>query len=256
MAARAKGLPSESRQMAHRSPGCITEPPSSRTRSSVVARSATVKEGREAVSPGPGPRSWTPRRRPSVSVCHPDPAAAGRGSRVTPSTPCQNRRARSGSSAGNSISGAGMGEVWPAFALASPLRNERIWVRSSFRGGVDDLGAVYSLESDRGGAEVAVAELCPLEQVALGDQLPRWQARESGALHGHVRLVGIASVECELPEVAARALPGEGEHLLEAQHPGEGLRSVADRGIEAATELALADPQLLRDLAHRRRMGV
>jgi hypothetical protein len=69
-----------------------------------------------------GPRSWTPRRRPSLSVCHPDPAAAGRGERVMPRTPCQNRRARSGSSAGNSISGAGTDRVWLALALASPLR--------------------------------------------------------------------------------------------------------------------------------------
>jgi hypothetical protein len=108
-AARANGLPSESRHTAHRSPGWMTDPPSARTRSSVVDRSATVKYGREAVSPGPGPRSWTPRRRLSVSVCHPDPAAAGRGVRSTPRTPCQNRRARSASSAGNSMSRAGMG---------------------------------------------------------------------------------------------------------------------------------------------------
>ena len=39
----ANGLPSESRQIAQRSPGWITEPPSSRTRSVVAARSATVK---------------------------------------------------------------------------------------------------------------------------------------------------------------------------------------------------------------------
>ncbi len=107
-AASANGLPSESRHTAHRSPGWMTEPPSSRTRSIVVGRSATLKYGREAVSPGPDPRSWTPRRRLSVSACHPDPAAAGRGERATPRTPCQNRRARSGSSAGNSMSGAGI----------------------------------------------------------------------------------------------------------------------------------------------------
>jgi hypothetical protein len=107
-AASANGLPSESRHTAHRSPGWTSEPPSSRTRSSVPGRSATVKYGREAVSPGPGPRSWTPKRRLSVSACHPDPAAAGRGERATPRTPCQNRSARSASSAGNSMSGAGI----------------------------------------------------------------------------------------------------------------------------------------------------
>jgi hypothetical protein len=42
-AASANGLPSESLHTAHRSPGWMIEPPSSRTRSSVVARSATVK---------------------------------------------------------------------------------------------------------------------------------------------------------------------------------------------------------------------
>jgi hypothetical protein len=90
-AARANGLPSESRHTAHRLPGWTTEPPSARTRSSVVDRSETVKYGREAVSPGPRPRWWTPRRRLSVLVCHPDPAAAGRGVRATPRTPFQNR---------------------------------------------------------------------------------------------------------------------------------------------------------------------
>ena len=40
--------------------------------------SLTVKYGRETVSPGPGPRSWIPRRRPSVSVSQPEPASAGR----------------------------------------------------------------------------------------------------------------------------------------------------------------------------------
>jgi len=42
-AASANGLPSESRHTAHRSPGWMIEPPSLQTRSTVVARSATVK---------------------------------------------------------------------------------------------------------------------------------------------------------------------------------------------------------------------
>src|SRR3954451_17199880 len=46
-AARANGLPSLSRQMAQRSPGWITVPPSSAIRSRVAGRSATVKEGGE-----------------------------------------------------------------------------------------------------------------------------------------------------------------------------------------------------------------
>ena len=126
VAARANGLPSESRHTAHRSPGWMMEPPRSRTRSSVVDRSATVKYGREAVSPGPGPRSWTPRRRLSVSVCHPDPAPAGRGVRATPRTPCQNRSARSESSAGNSMSGEGMDASMPrARSSLLPERKRR-----------------------------------------------------------------------------------------------------------------------------------
>jgi hypothetical protein len=39
--------------MARRSPGWMTESPSAQTRSTVADRSATVKYGREAVSPGP-----------------------------------------------------------------------------------------------------------------------------------------------------------------------------------------------------------
>jgi hypothetical protein len=132
-AASANGLPSESRHTAHRSPGWMIEPPSSRTRSSVPGRSETVKYAREAVSPGPGPRAWTPRRRLSASACHPDPAAAGRGERATPRTPCQNRSARSGSSAGNSMSGAGIDPSmaagdrhWFAFRAAAAAARRRV----------------------------------------------------------------------------------------------------------------------------------
>ena len=42
-AARANGLPSESRQIAQRSPGWTIDPPSSRTRSRAVAMSSTVR---------------------------------------------------------------------------------------------------------------------------------------------------------------------------------------------------------------------
>ena len=69
---------------------------------------------------GPGPRAWTPRRRPSASASQPEPARR-RGESSTPSTPCQNCRARAGSSAGNSISGAGMvveGRAPPALPTA------------------------------------------------------------------------------------------------------------------------------------------
>jgi hypothetical protein len=67
-AASANGLPSESRQTAQRSPGWITEPSSSQTRWTVAGRSATTKYGREAVSPGPGPREWSPSRRSPASL--------------------------------------------------------------------------------------------------------------------------------------------------------------------------------------------
>ncbi len=43
LTARPKGLPSESLQIAHRSPGCTTLPPSASTRSSASARSLTAK---------------------------------------------------------------------------------------------------------------------------------------------------------------------------------------------------------------------
>src|SRR5207248_9036919 len=41
--ARPKGLPSESRQTAHRSPGCTTTPPKTVTRSIAAGISSTVK---------------------------------------------------------------------------------------------------------------------------------------------------------------------------------------------------------------------
>ena len=66
------------------------------------------------MSPGPDPRWWTPRRRPSCSISQPEPASAGLGTSFAPSTPCQKRRARPASSAGNSISGAGIGPEYAA----------------------------------------------------------------------------------------------------------------------------------------------
>ena len=61
--ARANGLPSESRQIAQRSPGCTTLPPNSVTRSRAAAMSATSKYGRENESPGPWPRYVNADRR-------------------------------------------------------------------------------------------------------------------------------------------------------------------------------------------------
>ena len=58
------------------------------------------------MSPGPGPRWCSPKRRSAPLASQPAPASLGLGASSAPSTPLQNRRARSGSSAGNSISGA------------------------------------------------------------------------------------------------------------------------------------------------------
>jgi hypothetical protein len=101
--AKANGLPSESRQIAHTSPGCTTAPPLALTRSSVATRSSTAKYGSENESPGPRPRTCTPTAGAPVCVCQPSPSPSRRGSSSRPNTPDQKRRARSGSSAGNSI---------------------------------------------------------------------------------------------------------------------------------------------------------
>lgn len=97
------GLPSVSLQIAHASPGWITVPPSSRTRSTVSEMSATTKYGRLKESPGPRPRSWMPTAGVAAWVCQPLPSAAARASSSTPRSAPQKRRARAGSSAGNSI---------------------------------------------------------------------------------------------------------------------------------------------------------
>jgi hypothetical protein len=72
--------------------------------------------------PGTRPALMDPRRRPPTSISHPEPPSVGLGRSSTPSTPRQKRRARSGSSAGNSISGAGISRVCrdPGFAAARP----------------------------------------------------------------------------------------------------------------------------------------
>jgi len=69
-AARPNGLPSESRQIAQRSPGWTTLPSSSTTRSSARARSGTRKYGSEKRSPGmaePGSTSELIRRPEEAS---------------------------------------------------------------------------------------------------------------------------------------------------------------------------------------------
>ena len=104
LSASPNGLPSESRQIAHLEPGWMTLPPSSVTRSSAAFISSTAKYGRETVSPGPRPRSCTPIWGPGTWVCQPLPSSSVRPARATPSRLDQKRRARSGSSAGNSIS--------------------------------------------------------------------------------------------------------------------------------------------------------
>ena len=96
------GLPSESLQIAQRSPGWTTLPPSDSTRAKASARSPTSKYGSEEESPGPRPRAWTPIPGPSACVCQPSPSPSRRGSRSTSRSPLQKRRARSVSSAGNS----------------------------------------------------------------------------------------------------------------------------------------------------------
>ena len=101
------GLPSVSRQMLHRSPGWMTSPPSSRTRFSAASMSGTEKYGRDTRSPGPDPLGWRPRAEPPPWVCQPSPSPSRRPSSSTSKTPFQNRRARAGSSAGNSTNRSG-----------------------------------------------------------------------------------------------------------------------------------------------------
>jgi hypothetical protein len=68
-------------QIAQRSPGCTTLPPSAGTCASAPAMSGTSKYGSEKESPGPRPRAWTPTvgdspRSVSLSsplVCQPSP---------------------------------------------------------------------------------------------------------------------------------------------------------------------------------------
>ena len=118
--ASANGVPSESRQIAHCSPGWTTLPPSSVTRSTDAARSATTKYGSENVSPGPIPRSWIPISAPPECVCQPLPSPVARSSSSISSSPDQKRLARRWSSAGNSISESG--DVVMPRTIARPPR--------------------------------------------------------------------------------------------------------------------------------------
>ena len=86
-AASAKGLPSESRQTAHRSPGWMTEPPSSRTRSSVAGRSATVKYGREGSVAGTGSAIVDPEARAVGVRLPPGSGHGGPGREIDPKDP-------------------------------------------------------------------------------------------------------------------------------------------------------------------------
>src|SRR5437879_5468716 len=62
-------------------------------------------------------------------------------------------------------------------------------------------------------------------------------------------LIGIACVKREGSEIAPAAIDGV-ENAPKPQHPGESLWPVADRLMEATTELALANRELSRDLMY------
>src|SRR5690349_23910522 len=78
-AASPNGLPSESLQIAHASPGWTTLPPSASTSSSAFGRSSTLKYGIENVSPGPLPLLCTPIAGVFAFECHPAPSPSLRG---------------------------------------------------------------------------------------------------------------------------------------------------------------------------------
>ena len=86
------------------SPTRRARPPRSRA---VPPDRATWIHGRDAVSPGPGPRCLKPRRRPPLCRLPPGSGRGGSGRKVDIEDSDARRRARPASSAGNSISGAG-----------------------------------------------------------------------------------------------------------------------------------------------------
>jgi hypothetical protein len=139
----ANGLPPDSRDTAQRSPGWMTDPPSSRTRWSVAGRSSTVKYGREAVSPGPGPRQWIPSRRSPVL------------GRLSPSGRCEPRRKHDAENAvpeaagpigivgRNSDRGRGHGREYGQRSRSLVLlrgRQRRRWAASRVPAAIEPLG--------------------------------------------------------------------------------------------------------------------
>src|SRR4051812_17753069 len=79
---------------------------------------------------------------------------------------------------------------------------------------------------------------------AGGEQRGGREARETAALAGEVRLVGVAGGEGELREVGGCArLRREREEALEAQYPLQRLRAVAHGVVETAAQLALAETE-------------
>ena len=84
------------------------------------------------------------------------------------------------------------------------------------------------------------------------EQARRRQARQVAALVREVRLVGEAGAEGELAQAGAGLGRGEGDGPLEAQHPREAPRAVADLGHDAPPQVAGADPGLVRQRRHRR----
>src|SRR3954470_8030782 len=88
---------------------------------------------------------------------------------------------------------------------------------------------------------------------AGGEQRGGREAREAAALTGEVRLVGVAGGEGELGEAGRCArLRRQREEALEAQHPLQRLRAVADGVVEAAAQLALPETQVGGDPLDRR----
>ena len=109
------------------------------------------------------------------------------------------------------------------------------------RGALDDVEGLRA-DGARGAEDEQPPHGSPLWQGSAQRRISRAgrRARQPRDLAGEVRLVGVARLERGAGEVVARA----GEEAAEAQHALERLRAVADRGVEAAPQLALGEADL------------
>ena len=202
--------------------------------------------GQRKESPGPRPRSCTPTVGPTVRVCHPSPSPGSRTCSSTSSRPAQKRRARAGSSAGNSIRDSE--EEDTARTITNlPTARETLHFAPSAPGG--QLDSHFNDRNSLAGRCVVKGNVWHLRNSPRRSAVTTDRRCRYGNLEGAQR-PGLARSVCSLRTV--HRLCDLGPQTVWVQAPGgQPGSSVCD--LDAASDLELVASE--RDRAYRHAVG-